>query len=157
MQTLHSDLQARLKKLAYRKSHAFCDPCNIQVSGTHCELCHSDDLARGMAGWGVTWHIAEIIEHLISENLTPINVSEMFEEYIGQCYPETTTIGWMTYDTVSAMKELDPVSWRLAESEWLDQERSEGQVCTFDNESTYYLVSDVEDYLDEEESEEGAA
>jgi len=70
---------------------------------------------------------------------------------------KTTTIGWMSYDTVSAMKELDPVSWRLAESEWVDQEVDNDQLRTFDNGNTYFSVSDIEDYLDLVESDEGAA
>ncbi len=98
-----------------------------------------------------------VIESLVRENLTPINEEEAFEESVRGCYEETVKIGWIEYDTVSALKELDPVSWQLAQSEHIDNELSEGNIMTFDNGSTYYTASDVENFLDEnEESEERA-
>ena len=151
------ELMQRLEKLAYKKTHAFCYPCYRRVPGTHCELCGSDDNMRELAGDGVDWFGSWIYMSLLCENLTPVNIEEAFEDSIRDCYPETTTIGWMSYDTVSAMKELDPVSWRIAQSEWESQEEDDGNIISFDNGSTYFSVSDIEDYLDQEESDEGAA
>ena len=67
------------------------------------------------------------------------------------CYPETTQIGWLKYDTVRAIKELDPVSWSMAKSEWIDSEESEDRIVSFDNGSSYYdttlLMEELEDAL----------
>jgi hypothetical protein len=76
---------------------------------------------------------------------------------MSQCYPETTTVGFLQIDTVTAMKELDPVAWDLAKSEWLDGMISDEEAVTFDNGSTHYRVSDIEQFLDEQEAEFGEA
>lgn len=154
MKTQNDELLKRLEKLAYKKSHPFCYSCYRRVEGTHCKFCGSDDNMRELAGEGVEYGVDWIIKFLIRENLTLVDTEEAFEESVRQCYPETTQIGWMSYDTASAMKELDPVSWRIAESEWIDNEVEDDQLRTFDNGSTYYSVSDLEDYLDQEESDD---
>ncbi len=85
------------------------------------------------------------------------NVEEAFERSIVDCYPETTKIGWLEYDTVTAIKELDPISWDCARSDWESNEESEGQIFSTDGGSTYYWTHEVETYLDENESEEDCA
>ncbi len=50
----------------------------------------------------------------------------------------------MTLDTISVMKDMDPVSWNVAKSEWESQEADEGTIISFDNGGTYYWTSDVE-------------
>ena len=55
----------------------------------------------------------------------------------------------MQVDTVQAMKDYDPVSWEIAQSEWLMNEESEGLVGTFDNGASYFFTSDIEQFLDE--------
>ena len=112
---------------------------------------------RELAGEGVEYGVSWVIESLVCENLTPINAEEEFEESIRQCYPETVTVGWLTLDTVTTIRDSDPVSWRCACSEWLDSEEQDGQLITFDNGSTYYRTSDVEQYLDDEEAVTGVA
>ena len=47
-------------------------------------------------------------------------------------------------DTVTVMKEMDPIAWGCAQSEWADQESGEGTIISFDNGSTYYRSEDVE-------------
>jgi hypothetical protein len=101
----------------------------------------------------VSW----VIESLVRENLTSINVEEEFEESIRQCYPETVTVGWLTLDAATTIRDSDPVSWRCACNEWVDSEEQDGQLITFDNGSTYYRTSDVEQYLDKEEAASGVA
>jgi hypothetical protein len=51
-------------------------------------------------------------------------------------------------------KEIDPVSWDLALSEYVGQEESEGLIVSFDHGATYFYTSDIERYLDEEESKD---
>ena len=89
------------------------------------------------------------IRSLLRDNLTPLKVEEAFEESVSQCYPETVTVGWMELDTVSVLKTMDPICWDIARSEWLDNEEQDGNLVTFDNGSTHYNLSDVEDLLDE--------
>jgi len=80
-----------------------------------------------------------------------------FEQSVRECYAEEVTIAWITYDTVSAVKELDPVSWDLAKSEYVDQQVSDENLVTFDHGSKHYSRSDIETYLDEVECELEAA
>jgi hypothetical protein len=83
--------------------------------------------------------------------LHPADSARAFEDAIRDHYPETTQVGWLELDTVTVMKEMDPVSWRMAESEWIDLEVSEEQLVTFDLGSTYFWVREVEEYLEESE------
>ena len=90
---------------------------------------------------------------MIKENLTPVNADQAFEDSVSQCFPETTTLGWMQVDTVQAMKDYDTVSWEIAQSEWLMNEESEGLIATFDNGASYFFTSDIEQFLDEADKE----
>ena len=84
----------------------------------------------------------------------------MFERSVTDCYSETVKIGWIEYDTVSALKELDPVSWDIAHGEWIlcrirhkihyaESEVSDGNTITFDNGSTHYWVSEIDRFIEE--------
>ena len=46
----------------------------------------------------------------LETDLTPVNLEESFENMIRECYPETTKVGWMDFDTVTIMKENDPIA-----------------------------------------------
>ncbi len=81
----------------------------------------------------------------------------MFEASVGDCYSETVQVGWMTLDTVTVMKEMDPISWKMATQEWMDMEIDDARAVSFDNDSTYYWVHDIETWLDEVESEKEEA
>lgn len=94
--------------------------------------------------YGTTW----IIEDLITEHLNPIDADEEFEESVRQCFDETITVLWMKLDAVTVAKESDPISWRIAKDEWLDQEVSEKQIMEFN--SKYYRTSEIETFLDQE-------
>lgn len=96
--------------------------------------------------FGTDWLVREILR----EQLTPANTLEAFEESVAECYPETVKIGWIEYDTVSALKELDPVSWDMAHGDWVDSQVSDGNLITFDNGSCHYWVSEVEQFIEEQ-------
>ena len=96
--------------------------------------------------WGTDW----IIKSILESELTQVDLDEEFEDYIRQCYPETTKVGWMEFDTASLMKDQDPISWQCAQSEWESQEADEGNIISFDNGSTYYRTSDIEDLISNE-------
>jgi len=151
------NLKARLEKLAFTKTISFCYSCYRQAPTGRCDRCGSDDLMRELPGHGVEWGVDWVIRSLVRDNLTPANTEEAFEESVSQCYPKTTTVGWLELDTVSMLKEMDPVAWDLAESEWIDSELSEGNLITFDNGINYYWTYEVEKYLEEAENDAAAA
>jgi hypothetical protein len=150
------ELQKRLEAVAWKKSKPFCYGCYKEAPTGRCPSCFSDDLMRATHG-GVEYGIDWVVKELVEENLKPADTEAAFEESVRECYPEEVTIAWITYDTVSAVKELDPMSWKLAASEWIDQEVSEDNLVTFDGGSTHYSRSDIENYLDEAEGELEAA
>ena len=143
------DFISQLTKIAYSKSNPFCYGCYSAAPTGRCPKCHSDDLARELLGVGLDWGTDWIIPEILKEHLTEANISECFEQSMTECYPETTEIGWLKYDTPTAMKVLDPVSWDIAESEWLDNEVSDGNLISFDNGSTHYSVSEIEQFIEE--------
>jgi hypothetical protein len=148
-----TELQKRLEKLAYKKTIAFCYGCYVQAPLGKCVRCGSDDLMRELAGEGVEYGVDWVIRSLLSGELTSVNVEEAFEQSMRECYPETTQVGWLEVDTVDVLKEMDPVSWRCARSDWESSKESDGQIIS----CTYYRTDEVESYLDENESEEDCA
>jgi hypothetical protein len=102
------------------------------------------DLMRLLPGVGCEYGTDWIIHSIVESELTPANVDEVFEESVRQCYPESVQVAWMTLDTASVAKEMDSVSWNMAQSEWESQEADEATIITFDNGGTYYWTSDVE-------------
>jgi hypothetical protein len=153
----NSEIMSRLEKLAFRKTTPFCYSCYRAAPSGRCVSCGSDDLMRELAGEGVEYGVDWVIRALVRNALTPADTAEAFEDSAGQCYPETTQVGWLTLDTVMVLKAMDPISWGMAESEWIDAEVSDDSLITFDNGSTYYWTSAVEGFLDESESEENSA
>lgn len=147
---LHIDeVRVQLLKVAEEHSRPFCYSCYRTAPSGRCAACGSDDLMREVPGVGVEYGFDWVAEHLVSENLTTVDVDKTFEESISESYPETVKIGWIEYDVASAIKALDPVSWRLAQSEWIDNEVSDDVLMTFDNGSTYYRVRDVEQMIED--------
>lgn len=147
---MNTEIKEKLEKLAYKKSIPFCYSCYKEAPTGKCKCCGSDDLARLVRSVGMDWGCDWIIEHILQSELTPVNVDETFEESIRSCYPETVQVGWMNLDTVSVMKDQDPTSWRIAQSEWESQEAEDGSIMSFDNGHTYYWTSDLEALLEAE-------
>lgn len=144
---MNKEIQTRLEELALKKTIAFCYLCYVEAPTGRCPMCGSDDLMRYLAGQGCEYGVEWVIECLIKDNLTPVNIEEVFEESVRECYPETTQVGWLTLDTIDTVKETDPISWDIAKSEWLASEEEDGQLVSFDGGTTYYWMNDVEDYL----------
>jgi hypothetical protein len=105
---------------------------------------------RLLPGEGCEYGTEWVIESILAGELTPVDTDEAFEESVSQCYPETTQVGWMTLDTVQILKEMDPISWDCAKSEWESFEEQEGNLVTVDNGATYYWLHDVEILLNTE-------
>lgn len=85
-----------------------------------------------------------VIKHILETELTPVDLEEAFEQSVRECFPETTKVGWCEFDTVTLLKELDPVSWRCAFSDYESQEVDEGNIVSFDGGTTYYYNYDFE-------------
>lgn len=139
-----TDINEALTQIAISKSIPFCYSCYTRAPSGRCTTCFSDDLMLEYPACGVEYGSAWVVRQILREHLTPANTLKAFEESVVECYPESTKIGWIEYDTVSAMKELDPVSWNLAHNEWIDAEVSDGNLVTFDDGSIHYWVSDIE-------------
>ncbi|MGZ3806008.1 MAG: hypothetical protein ACXVB4_17470 [Pseudobdellovibrionaceae bacterium] len=59
-------------------------------------------------------------------------------------------MGWMTLDSISVMKAMDPIFWQCAQSEWEEQEAREGNIISFDSGLNYYYQTDIENFLEQE-------
>ncbi len=151
-QSNQTEIQARLEKLAFMRSQAFCSGCYQVVTQSHCPTCGSDDFQRFLAGYGVDWGSDWIIRALLCDALTSVDVDAEFEQSLRDCYPETTKLAWIEVDTISALKEADPLSFEMAKSEWVDFETSDERIITFDNGTTYYFTHDIETFLDAHEA-----
>jgi hypothetical protein len=138
------DFQEALSQNAQSKSIPFCYGCYSKAPSVRCATCGSDDLMLEYPGCDVEYGTEWIIRKILREHLTPADTLEAFEQSVTDCYPETVKIGWIEYDTVSALKELDPVSWDLAHSEFVDNEYSDGNLVTFDDGGCYYWSHEVE-------------
>lgn len=146
---MDSDLKSKLEILALNYSKPFCYSCYHACPTGLCHSCGSDDLMKSTPNgceYGLDW----VIEEILNEKLTPVNTEEAFEESVRSTLEsETVTIGWMNFDAVTVMKELDPISWSIAKSEFENFEESEGNFVSFDNGSTYYLKSEIEELVDD--------
>jgi hypothetical protein len=144
---MNTEIQVKLIELAFNRSKPFCYGCYKEAPTGTCKTCGSDDLMRITDDNGPEYGTDWIIEDILRAELEPANTEEAFEQSIADCYSETTKVGWLELDTVSVIKEMDPVSWRCAYSEWESQETDEGNIVSFDNGSTYYWLHDVEALL----------
>ena len=76
-----------------------------------------------------------------------MDLEEQFDESVRECYPEITKVGWMEFDTVTLMKENNPISWRCALSEYESNEEADRIIASFDGGLTYYIVADIENLI----------
>lgn len=141
---MNSELKEKLTQLAFDRSIPFCYSCYQECPSGCCQSCASDDLMRLVQGVGCEYGTDWVIKHILETELTPVDLEEAFEQSMRECYPETTIVGWMELDTVSVMKEHDPIGWRCALADFESNEESEGLIVSFDGSSTFYRTEDVE-------------
>lgn len=141
---MKNEIKEKLEKLALARTIPFCMSCYIKAPQGICPSCHSDDLARWMDGVGLDWNLDFAIEHILMEELTPVDLDAAFEDSIRGCYPETTQVGWLNLDTVEILKSQDPISWKIACDEFIDGLESDEEIMTFTIGSTYYKTSELE-------------
>ncbi len=142
------EIKKQLEELAYKRSTPFCYSDYIECPTGRCTKCGSDDLMRLVPGVGCEWGIDWVVQHILETELEPVDLGELFEESVRQIYPETTKVGWMEFDTVTLMKENDPVGWRCALADYESEEASEGTILSFDNGSTYYSSQSIENLIE---------
>lgn len=143
---MNSERQQKLRNLALKRTIPFCYSCYRQSPSGVCNSCHSDDLMRLLPGHGCEYGLDWAIAAILREELTPVDTKEAFEDSMRSCYFEEVYVGWMSFDAVSVMKEMDPISWELAMSEWLHQELESDSLYTL--EGKYYFSSDIQMLLD---------
>ena len=147
---MESEIYKQLEALAYKRTNPFCYGCYIETPTGCCHNCGSDDLMRLMPGVGCEYGVDWVIQEILRQELEPVDLEEAFEQSVRECYPEETQVGWMTFDTVTLMKENDPVGWRCALSDYESQEESEGNILSFGGGSNYYFKQDLENLIESE-------
>jgi len=150
------EIETQLTRIAYQKSEPFCYGCYVPAKKDEhgrgrCSRCGSDDLMRLLKSCGCEYGVDWIYPILLKDSLTPVDTEAAFEESIREIYPETVSVGWLELDTVSVIKDQDPVSWRIAVGEWIDNEMADDRLVTFDHGDTYFWTHDVESYIEQEE------
>ena len=140
----------KLEVIAWNKSKPFCYSCYKEAPSGTCSTCLSDDLMRITADDGPEYGVDWIVKHLVETNLKTVDTESAFEESVAECYPETVKVGWMELDAITVMKTMDPLWWKMAISEHVDNEVADDQLVTFDNGNSYYRTSDLEDFIERE-------
>ncbi len=105
---------------------------------------------RHLAGVGIEYGTEWVIEHLIQQHCETVDGEELFEEMLDECYEEVT-IGNCSFSPSDVMKECDPTAFRIGVSEYLNSLAEDLQV--YEVNGDYYNVTDIEDMLDDIESE----
>ena len=148
---MKNEIQQKLEQIAFNRSIPFCYGCYKEARTGCCKFCGSDDLMRLLPEVGCEFGTSWVIKHILETELEAIDLEEAFEDSVRECYPKETKVGWMTFDTLTLMKENDPVSWRCALSEYESEEESEGHITSFDGGSTYYSIQSLEEFIEQEE------
>lgn len=146
---MKTEIQKQLEQIAFKNSVPFCYNDYTECPTGRCSKCGSDDLMRLVHGVGCEYGTDWIVKSILEAELEPVDLEESFEESVRECYSETTKVGWMELDTITVMKEQDPTWWRCALGDYESQEESEGNIISFDNGSTYYRTSDIENLISE--------
>lgn len=144
---MKTEIQNQLHQLALKRSTPFCYSCYKAAPSGCCKICGSDDLMRFIEGVGCEYGTDWVIKHILKTELTTVDLEDSFEQSVRDCYPETTKVGWCEFDTVTLLKEQDPVSWQCALAEYESQEADEENVISFDGRMTYYSVGDLESLI----------
>ena len=105
---MQSEIQKRLEQLAFKHTNSFCYSCYQTVIEPHCPSCGTDDFMRELSGVGVAYGASWVIREILPSELEAVDIKACFEQSMRDCYPEEVTIGWMSLDAVSVMKEMDP-------------------------------------------------
>ena len=151
-ETIYNQLTA----LAFQESIPFCYACYIKAPTGKCGNCESDDCMRLMEGVGCEYGTEWVIEEILKEHLELVNQPEAFESMIEGCYPTETKIGWLELSTVDILKTMDEVAWDIAKDEYISSLEEDEEVISFDNGSTYFWTSDIEELIEKKLKKEAS-
>jgi hypothetical protein len=144
-----------LEKIAYKLSDPFCYGCYVKATetkehGTRCPKCFTDDLMRILSedgpGWGTDWVIKAILR-THCEALLESDLEERFMDMLNDCYGKVK-VGGYDWDHGEAFKRLDQVAFHQELLSYIDSEDGE-TIVTFDNGSTYFEISEIEQFIAE--------
>ena len=143
METLYQQLVA----IARQRTHPFCLGCYERAPSGRCATCGSDDLGVELPGSGVDWTCDWVVREILTGHLEPADLTQAVEQFVADCWGETVPVAWITFDTATAVCDLDPLSWKMAIDDFADGECDAGNLCTFDGGNSYYCVRDVEQFI----------
>lgn len=141
---MKTEIQKKLEQLAFDRTTPFCYGCYAKAPSGVCTSCGSDDLMRHFEGVGVEYGTAWVIEHILREELTPVDLDAEFEASMEGCYEDETQVGFIKVSTLWAIQQLDPTAWDMAKNEWIDAQAEDEEMLSFDNGNTFYRTSDIE-------------
>ena len=96
--------------------------------------------------YGTDWGIEEILK----EHLEPVDKENVFEEMIEDCYPTDTKAAWVEINNIDVLKEMC-----LCDDYIYNREQNE-EVMSFDNGSTYFWTSDIENLIEKKLKKEAS-
>ena len=147
---MNVELKCKLEELARLKSVPFCYGCYREAQTGRCESCGSDDLMRLLRGVGCEYGTDWVVRELVGRVDSPIDLDEEYERFLSEMYPEPVSICGVEFDPAWAFKQLDPIAFELAQSEWLDSLVDDGVVLSVDGEATYSWTDDLAAWVDGE-------
>lgn len=125
--TLLQTIHARLEEAAYKVTDNFCYGCYQVVEGAYCPDCHSDDFMRHLDGVGVEYGTEWVIDHIIQDRCEAIDGEALFAEMLDECSPK--------------------IALGIGANEHINSLVNDCQL--YESGGGYYLVSAIEEMLDE--------
>ena len=144
-ETIYNQLTA----LAFQESIPFCYGCYVKAPTGTCHNCGSDDLMRLLESVGCEYGTEWVIEEILKEHLKPVDKEKIFEQMIEDCYPTDTKVAWVEINTIDILKEMCPCDWKLACDNYIYNLEQDEEIMSFDNGSTYFWTSDIENLIEE--------
>ena len=137
-------IETKLTEKAYEETTPFCYRCYADCPEGECGGCGSDDLMRHLPGVGVEYGTEWTFKYLL-DGLKEVDAESAFGEMIEGCYGEIVEIGFLKVGLVRAMKDADPIAWRISRDEYIDGLVEGGVLATVAGK--LYRTSDIESRL----------
>lgn len=136
------EIQEKLTELAIERTTPFCYSCYQDCPNGYCDTCGSDDLIRHLGGVGVEYGTEWVIKSILKEEISEVDLEESFEQMMDELYGEKIQIGFIKTSVSCAIKELDPIVWNIAKSEYLDSLIEDKSIIEL--EGRYYWIIELE-------------
>lgn len=145
---MKEELMSELEAIAFKKTEPFCYGCYVICPTGICSKCGSDDLMRHMKGVGVEWGTEWVVKELLT-SIDTFNGECEFDEYLEAAYGDEAKVGWLTIGLLRIIKNLCECDYQLAFNDWLSDEERDREIVSFNNGSTYYKVTKIKEYIEE--------